>query len=79
MQKLLLLIFFISSFSFAQQQEVTFSVVPAEFEEDETITITASDFNPGIWGVSEVYLWAWSTANGVQEDSPTNGDMGQLK
>ena len=76
MQKLLLLIFFISSFSFAQQQEVTFSVVPAEFEEDETITITASDFNPGIWGVSEVYLWAWSTANGVQEDSPTNGTWG---
>ena len=47
MQKLLLSIIFISSLSFAQQQQVTFDIVPSTFEEDEMITITASDFSPG--------------------------------
>ena len=38
------------------------------------ITITASDFSPGVWGVTDVYLWAWSTASGVEADAPNNGE-----
>ena len=74
MKKLLLFIFLISNSIYSQQLEVTFTVVPSTFEEDEMITITASDFNPAVWGVSDVYLWAWSSVNGVQEDAPNNGE-----
>ncbi|MDY8138191.1 alpha-amylase family glycosyl hydrolase [Aquimarina sp. 2201CG5-10] len=54
----------------------TFTVTPSEFNEDDEITITLSNFNPNTeWGVADVYLWAWyfdlnDTAAG---DSPTNG------
>ena len=76
MKKVLLLIVLISRISFAQVQEATFSISPATFNEDEEITITVSDINPGIWGVSEVYLWAWSyDVNGENAlNSPTNGE-----
>jgi pullulanase/glycogen debranching enzyme len=76
MKKVLLLIVLISGISFAQVQEVTFSISPATFNEDEEITITVSDINPGIWGVSEVYLWAWSyDENGENAmNSATNGE-----
>ena len=70
MKKLLLFIFLITNSICSQQLEVTFTVVPSTFEEDELITITAAEFNPAVWGVSDVYLWAWSSANGVQEDAP---------
>jgi len=73
MKKLLLLIFLISNSIWSQQLDVTFTVVPSNFEEDEMITITASDFSPAVWGVSDVYLWAWSTANGLEDNAPNNG------
>ncbi|WP_299836193.1 alpha-amylase family glycosyl hydrolase [uncultured Tenacibaculum sp.] len=60
---------------FAQQQNVTFSVSPNTFNEDEEITITVTNVNPATWGVTDIYLWAWSfDANDTNiMDSPTNG------
>ena len=57
----------------SQVQNVTFEVSPDPFQEDETITITASDVNPSAWGVTDIYLWAWSSAGGVEQDAPNNG------
>jgi len=74
MRKILLFILLISNSLFAQQLEVTFDVTPETFEEDEMITITASEFSPAVWGVSDVYLWAWSSVNGAEESAPNNGD-----
>ncbi len=74
MHKTLLTLLFIGTSIFAQQQTVTFDINPATFDEDEMITITASDFSPAVWGVSDVYLWAWSTASGVEQDAPNNGE-----
>ena len=74
MHKTLLILLFLGTSIFAQQQTVTFDISPATFDEDEMITITASDFSPGVWGVTDVYLWAWSTASGVEEDAPNNGE-----
>ena len=58
----------------SQVQNVTFEVSPNPFGEDETITITASDVDPSAWGVTDIYLWAWSSANGVEQDAPNNGE-----
>lgn len=76
MKKILLLVSLLFSvIGFAQQQEGVFSVSPATFEQDEQITITVSDVDPSLWGVTEVYLWAWyQKSNGVETDSPTNGE-----
>jgi glycosidase len=74
MHKTLLILLFIGTSVIAQQQTVTFDISPATFAEDELITITASDFSPAVWGVSDVYLWAWSTASGVEQDAPNNGE-----
>ncbi len=57
----------------SQVQNVTFEVSPDPFQEDETITITVSDVNPSAWGVTDIYLWAWSSAGGVEEDALNNG------
>ena len=75
MNKKLLNLFFLfcTLFLQAQVQNVTFEVSPDPFAEDQTITITASDVNPSLWGVTDIYLWAWSSANGVEEDAPNNG------
>ena len=60
---------------FAQQQNVTFSVSPTTFNEDEEITITVTNVNPATWGVTDIYLWAWSFDTNDENimDSPTNG------
>lgn len=77
MKKKLLLLFLVlqNIFGYAQQQNVTFTISPPTFNEDDQITITVSNVNPGAWGVSDIYLWAWSfdlnDANSM--DSPTNG------
>lgn len=76
MKKFLQLIAFLAvSMGFAQVQNVTFAVVPSTFNEDEQITITVSNINPSLWGVTDIYLWAWSyDINGKNEqDSPNNG------
>ena len=76
MKKLLLLIFIlITGYNFSQVQNVTFTISPASFNENDQITITVSNVNPGSWGATDIYLWAWSfdlnNANSI--DSPTNG------
>lgn len=75
MNRFLLFLLLISSYLSAQVQDVTFDVDPSTFEEDDLITVTVSDVNPTLWGVSDIYLWAWSyDLNGANsEDSPTNG------
>jgi glycosidase len=74
MHKTLLFFLLFTTALIAQQQTVTFDINPASFAEDDMITITASDFNPAVWGVSDVYLWAWSIASGVEQDAPNNGE-----
>lgn len=76
MKKLLLLIFIlITGYNFSQVQNVTFTISPASFNENDQINITVSNVNPGSWGATDIYLWAWSfdlnNANSI--DSPTNG------
>lgn len=72
-------VFLIQIFAFAQQQTVTYSISPATFNEDQSITITidGSSVNEATWGVTNnaLYLWAWSydTATNTQMDCPTNG------
>jgi len=75
MKRILLICLFIAgSFNLLSQvQNVTFEVSPDPFQEDEMITITASDVNPSAWGVTDIYLWAWSSAGGVEQDAPNNG------
>lgn len=76
MKKTLLLLFlFFTTLGFAQQQNVTYSVSPETFGENEEITITVSNLDVSTWGVSDVYLWAWSLDAGGEnsQDSPTNG------
>ncbi|MGA9270818.1 MAG: alpha-amylase family glycosyl hydrolase [Lutimonas sp.] len=71
---LLIALFLTGSFNLVSQvQNVTFEVSPNPFQEDEIITITASDINPSAWGVTDIYLWAWSSAGGVEQDAPNNG------
>ena len=76
MKKLLLILFFIIPFiGFNQVQSVTFNVSPTTFNEDEEITITVSNINLTTWGVTDIYLWAWSyDVNDLNSiDSPNNG------
>jgi glycosidase len=65
----------ITSLGFSQVQNVTFNISPATFEETNTITITVSNVTTASWGVSDIYLWAWSyDENDINSiDSPTNG------
>ena len=80
MKKIILLIcLLLSVISFAQQQNVTYSVSPATFEETTSITITinGNSVNEAAWGVTgnALYIWTWSfdinDANSI--DCPTNG------
>ncbi|MCL7763558.1 alpha-amylase family glycosyl hydrolase [Polaribacter sp. Z014] len=75
MKKITFLILFITSFTFSQVQNVTFSVSPATFNETDPITITVSNITAASWGVSDIYLWSWSYDNedANSMDSPTNG------
>ena len=76
MKKITYLIFLCTYIGFTQvQNDVVFSVSPDPFEKDDSITITVSNINPSIWGVSDIYLWAWSLDENDlnSQDSPTNG------
>lgn len=61
----------------ADQDDVLFELNPSAFDEDQEITITVSGLDAGVWGSTNganLYLWAWyKDSNGVQSDSPTNG------
>ncbi len=74
--KKLLFFLLIYNFGFAQLQNVNFAVNPNTFNEDDAITITVSNVDLAAWGVSDIYLWAWSfDTNDLNTlDSPTNGD-----
>lgn len=80
MKKTLLFIFLLlSAISFAQQQNVTYSVSPSAFEENASITITVngSSINEATWGVTDnaLYMWAWAfdTNDTTQKGTPNNG------
>ena len=76
MKKLLLLFFlFFSVLIFSQLQNVTYTISPTAFVEDEEIRITVSNLNLTTWGETDAYIWAWSldTDGGSTIDSPTNG------
>ncbi len=76
MKKIVLFLIFCIHISLtAQQQNVTFSVSPTTFNEDEEITVTVTNINPTTWGVTDIYLWTWSfDVNDTNiMDSPTNG------
>ena len=76
MKKTVLLLLIICNYSFSQQQNATFTISPSSFNEDDSITITVSNIDPSLWGVSDIYLWAWSyDINDLNSiDSPTNGE-----
>lgn len=77
MKKVTLLIFLLlTGISFAQQQTGTFTINPAAFGENDQITITVTGIDTSIWGVGDVYLWAWyfdSPTSTTATNSPTNG------
>lgn len=64
---------------FAQQQTVTYSVAPAAFNENQSITVTVqgNSVNEAAWGITNnaLYMWAWSYdhATNTSQDCPTNG------
>lgn len=79
MKKITFLFLFLTSFCFAQQQTITYSVEPLTFSEDQSITITVngSSIDEATWGVNDhsLYLWGWSFDINDQntQDCPTNG------
>jgi 1,4-alpha-glucan branching enzyme len=81
MKKFLLFCLLFPVLLFSQQQTVTYSIAPAVFEENQSITITinGSSINEATWLVTgnALYLWAWSydiSDNPTSiVDCPTNG------
>ncbi len=70
--------FFTVLFVFANTINVSYSVNPSSFNENESITITFSGIDENAWGVSSthaLYLWGWSidAATNTTEDCPSNG------
>jgi glycosidase len=59
----------------AQQQNGVFNTNPQFFDATDEITLTVSGVNPSLWGVTDIYLWAWyfDTNLNPAGDSPTNG------
>jgi len=78
-RKLCLLLLLFTSVIYSQQQNITYSISPTVFEEDETITITinGNSINESTWGISDnaLYLWSWSYDINLAnlQDCPTNG------
>ena len=80
MQKFIFSFLFLMGFSifvFAQKIDVTYSVSPASFDENEQITITFTNINETSWGTQDLYLWSWGiTTDNASHDSVTNGSWG---
>ena len=82
MKRFLLLFLVFPVIAFAQQQTVTYTISPAVFEENQSITITfnGNSINEATWGVTNnaLYLWAWSfdLSDANIQDCPTNGTWG---
>lgn len=72
-------LFLISIVSWGQQQNITYSVNPTAFEDNQSITLTfqGNTINESTWGVAgnALYLWGWSfDSNDTNSmDCPTNG------
>lgn len=70
---------FLSAINYGQQQNVTYSVSPASFEETTAITITinGSSINEATWGVvgNSLYMWSWAfdLNDTTQKGIPLNG------
>ena len=75
MKKITIIFFLLTSVAYSQVQNANFTISPTTFEENEQITITVSNVNLTSWGVSDIYLWAWSFDTNDENitDSPTNG------
>lgn len=80
MKKTILFVFlFITFLGFAQVQDVTYTISPSTFSEDQSITITidGTTLDESAWGVTDraIFIWAWSydTNDANQMDCPTNG------
>ncbi|MDG1571817.1 alpha-amylase family glycosyl hydrolase [Robiginitalea sp. M366] len=59
-----------------QQQNATFSITPPTFGANDAITLTVTGVDPGAWGVTDLYVWAWyfeTPASTSAINSPTNG------
>ena len=73
-------LFLLGLTSYAQQQTATYSVSPASFEENTSITVTinGNSIDESAWGVTGnvLYMWAWAfDLSGVtQKGTPLNGD-----
>lgn len=74
-----IVLFFISIAAWSQQQNVTYTITPSTFEENQAITLTfqGNTINESTWGIAgnALYLWAWSyDLNDTNSlDCPTNG------
>lgn len=71
----LVLFTLMSTVTFSQVQNVTFEITPEFFDATDEITVTVSDIDVNLWGVSDIYLWAWyyDLNDDFVGDSPTNG------
>ena len=57
-----------------QVQNATLSTSPETFNEDESVTLIFSGINTSLWGVNDLYLWAWFFKNGVESGGPNVGN-----
>ncbi len=72
---ILIILIAVSGNARAQVQEADFTIAPAVFGPDDTITVTVSGIETNQWGVTDVYLWAWSYDEDDENprDAPGNG------
>jgi len=79
MKKITLLCLLLGFTVFAQQQNITYTVTPAGFEETTSITITVdgTSVNEATWGITNnaLYYWGWSLDTNYEnsQDCPSNG------
>jgi 1,4-alpha-glucan branching enzyme len=80
MKKIILFVFLLFTvIAVAQQQNVSYVITPATFEETQAITITinGNSINESSWGVTnhQLYLWAWAfdIDDTNQKGTPNNG------
>jgi len=65
---------FFCALAIGQVQNVTLTVNPETFNEDESVTLTFSGLNASQWGVTDLYLWSWYFKNGIQTGGPDMGN-----
>ena len=80
MKKRLLYLILLLSLNISLCEAQTFTWSPEFFDEDESVSLTVSNFNPQTeWGASDIYLWAWHIQDdGTQINNPsaTGSDFG---